>query len=296
MNSVSTRRSFQRNRVVWYYAFLALPLAFLVFFAILPVLWAFYLSFNQYFAGHYFWVGSGNYTEMIQDSIFWKALANTSYYSVFSVPLGVVISLVISALIFRLGKRMRVFFKSAFYLPSITSLVVLSIVWTWMYQPDGLINHVLSIINIGPFYWLANAKLAMASLIFMYLASSHGAGIILLTAAMGNIPKDLYESGKLDGTSWFQEFYYITLPLLKPTILYLMIMGTINSFQVFTQIYLMTEGGPAHATETLVHYIFRMAFDLFNFGRASAMAIVLFLVIIGFSLIQYKYLSSDVQY
>ena len=285
------------KRILWYYAFLAVPLGIIGVFILLPVVWALYLSLVQYFPGAYIWVGLGNYRNMINNEVFWKALVNTFYYTLFNVPFSLAISMLLSVLVFRFGRRTQVFFKSALYLPSVASAVVLSLVWMWIYHPTyGLLNYVLSLFGIGPYYWLADPHLAMPSLIFMSLASGFGGGIILLTASMGSIPKDLYESAKLDGASAWREFWHITLPLLKPTILYLLIMGTIGSFQVFAQIYLMTEGGPAYATETMVHLIFRTAFDLFDFGQASAMATVLFVIIVIVSVLQYKYLSTDVQY
>jgi multiple sugar transport system permease protein len=144
--------------------------------------------------------------------------------------------------------------------------------------------------------WIGDSRTALGTLIGMAFLGGQGAAVVLLSAAMNAIPRDYYEAARLDGAGAWQSFWHITLPLTKPTVLYLMIVGTIGSFQVFIPVYIITRGGPNHATDTIVYRIFTTAFDLFDFGRASAMAVVLFLVIAAAAVIQYRSLSADVEY
>ena len=167
-------------------------------------------------------------------------------------PVGVVLSLVLSTLIYRLPTIAQIVFKSAYYLPVVTSGVVLSLIWLYLYDPAfGLLNYLLGRIGVAPILWLANPKTSLLSLVIMFHASHWGASIILLTASMGGIPQDLYEAARIDGASLFRQTLSITLPLLKPAITYVAITGTIASLQIFTEIFLMTSGGPNLATTNL---------------------------------------------
>lgn len=291
-----TWKAIRRER--WSYIFLSFPLALFVIFRIIPMLWSFVLSIQRYYPGTgAFFVGGENFVNTFKDDIFWKSMWNTLVYTIGVVPLGLAISLFLASLIYSCNPRSQVAFKSALYLPGVASGAIMSLVWLWLFRPaGGFLNYLLSLFHLGPLQWIADPKLALPSLIFMALVGGPGSSVILLTATMGSIPNSLYESARIDGSNAWSEFWGITLPLLRPTILYLLVMGTIGSFQVFTQIYMMTQGGPYYATTTIVYLIYSTAFQLWDFGKASAEAVVLFFVILIISLVQMKYLSTDVEY
>ena len=285
------------RRERWAYLFLALPVAHFLLFRLYPMVQAVYLSFVNFNIWGNTWVGLANFQTVAQDELFWQALRNTAYYTVVTVPLSLVIAFFLSALIFPLGGRTASFFKSAYYLPNVASAAVLSLVWLWLFEPRfGLLNYLLSLIGVTRIYWLGDVKVAMNSLVLMNLAGGHGYSIILITAAMGGIPTSIYEAARLDGADRWRQFWRITLPLLKPITLYLLIIDTIGSFQVFTNIYIMTRGGPANATMTVVYLIFRTAFDFFSYGPASAQAMALFVIILVMAVAQYRWLGTDVEY
>lgn len=235
---------------------------------------------------------------MVDDSVFWLAMRNTAVYTLLTVFLGLGISLVLSAIIFNFKRRgIQTFFKGAFYLPAVASGVALSMVWLWLFQPTyGMFNYLLSLLGIPPQLWIADPDFVMPSLIFMALAIERGAQIILLTASMGSIPDSLYEAAKIDGAGRMREFFSITAPLLRPTILYLLVIGIIHAMQVFTQIFVMSNGGPGYASRTIVFHIFRIAFDNFDFGLASVQALMLFFVLAVAALITYRALGTEVEY
>src|SRR5918912_755741 len=182
---------------------------------------------------------------------------------------GVALSLLLATLIFRLPGPAQVFFKSAYYLPIVTSGVVLSLIWLYLYDPAfGLLNYLLGEVGLPPVLWLSNPAASLPSLVLMYHASHWGGSIILLTASMGGIPDYLYEAARLDGASPLRQLSTITLPLLRPAIAYVAITGTIASLQVFTEIFLMTNGGPNFATTNLVYFIYERGFIMFDFSMA----------------------------
>jgi multiple sugar transport system permease protein len=244
------------------------------------------------------WVGEENYRYALRDDLFWKALRNTLLYTLAVVPVGLAISLLLSWLIFHLKSgAWQALFKSAFYLPGVASGAILALVWLWLFNPAyGLLNWFCSLVGLGPFRWTGDAQSALPSLVLMALAGGHGAAVVLITAAMGSIPETYYEAARLDGARAWAQFQAITLPLLRPTLLYLVVTGTIASFQVFTQVLLMTGGGPYYATTTWVHLIYTDAFEYFDFGKAAAEATLLFIGLAVIAVVQYRFLSSDIEY
>jgi multiple sugar transport system permease protein len=288
-------KSMRRER--WAYAFLALPILHFLIFRVYPIVSAILLSFENFNIWGNTWVGLDNYASVMRDDLFWMALRNTAYYTLTTVPLSLVIAFFLAVLVFPLGNRSGMFFKSAYYLPSVASAAVLSLIWLWIFDARfGLLNYILSLVGVPRIFWLADANVAMNSLVLMTLAAGHGYSVILITASMGSIPESLYEAARLDGANRWAQFWRITLPLLRPVTLYLLVIDTIGSFQIFTNIYIMTRGGPANATMTVVYLIFRSAFDFFDYGVASAQAMVLFVIILIITLIQYRWLSADVEY
>ncbi|HVC33165.1 MAG TPA: sugar ABC transporter permease [Chloroflexota bacterium] len=283
----------------WSYFFAAPSMLFLFVFWIYPVLRSVMLGFSDLNlrTGETTFVGLENFQQSFATALFWTALRNAVVYTVVVVPVSLLIVVVLSVLVFRLPSAGQTFFKSAFYLPAVTSVAVLALVWKWLFNPViGLLNYLLGLVSLPAQQWLGNPDLALPSLMLLALAGGQGAGVVLLTAAMGSIPREVYDAARIDGANTFAEVWNVTLPLLRPTLLYLLIIATIGSFQLFGPVYLMTSGGPDHATTTIVYYIYQQAFEEFQFGYASAMALIFMVILIGISFLQYTVFSSDVEY
>ena len=283
----------------WAYLFLILPLILFAVFNFLPMAATILLGFADYFpGGQPIWSGLRNYSYALSDDLFWKALGITMIYTGGVVPASLVISLFLAYVIFGLKTSWaQAIFKSAFYIPVVTSGAILSLVWLWLFNPArGLLNYILSLVGLGPFLWTSDPQMALPSLMFMAIIGGHGAAIVLLTAAMGSIPSSYYEAARLDGASSWRQYWEITLPLLKPTLLYLLVTSTIVSFQVFTQVLMMTSGGPNYETTSLVYLIYVDAFEYFDFGKAAAEATLLSVGLACIAVLQYKWLSTDIEY
>lgn len=272
---------------------------FLAIFWVYPVLRSVMLGFADLNlrTGQADFVGLANFQASFASSLFWLALKNTAEYTLVVVPVAMIVAVVLSALIYQLTSAWQTFFKSAYYLPGVTSVAVLALIWKWLFNPViGLLNYLLGLLGMPAQQWLGSPDLALPSLMLMALAGGQGAGIVLLTAAMGSISQELYDAARIDGADGRAEFWNITLPLLRPTLLYLLIIATISSLQLFGPVYLMTNGGPDHGTTTIVYYIYDQAFEQFQFGYASAMALIFMLILVAISMVQYTALSGDVEY
>lgn len=282
----------KKNKVS--YLFLTPKLIFFIIFMLIPIVWSLLLSFQDYGVFHSEWIGFKNYINAFKDDVFRAALWNTFRYTLVTVPAFVLIALTIASLLQPLGKHSQNFFRGVFYLPTVTSMVIIAMVWRWMYNYRfGIFNYVLGFLGVAPVDWLGQSATALPALMIMTILIPPGSGIIIYSAAMNNINPSLYEAAEIDGASGFQKWLLITIPLLKPTTLYLLILSTIGSFKVFTQIVMMTRGGPGYATETIVHVIYKTAFRDYAFGLASAQAVILFLIIMIFAIIQFRALRSD---
>lgn len=295
----------------WGYLFILIPTILFFTFEFYPFLQALRYSVSKWsLFGPAEFAGLNNYRALFKDPVFYKALWNTLRYSVVVVLGGVSLAVLLSVLIFPLPKAAKTFFKMSFYLPAVASIVVVSLVWRWMYQPAfGLFNYLASLAGLGPFNFLSSSSEALPSIMVMQIFSNPvigiGAAVILTLAAMNNIPYELYEAAILDGASGWQKLRYITIPLLRPTLVFLFIIGTVETFREFTAIYLMTTtsssntltgGGPFYATTTVVYYVYVNAFLTRQFGLASAMAMVLFALILGLAVLQFRYINLDVEY
>lgn len=283
----------------WAYVFIApLMIDFLVF-TLYMVVRAVAMSFQHITYGSTEWVGLSHYSHVLHNKQFWNAIKNTVAYTVGTVPGGMLVSLVLSELIMRRRTRAQVFYKSAYYLPAVVSSVVMAIVWTWIYQPFyGILNYLVGLFGVAPINWLGNPKTAMVSLIIMSIVGGAGGQVVFMTAAMGGIPKDLYDAAHVDGATEWTRFWRVTVPLLRPTLLYLFVVGFIGNFQVFEQVYMMTQGGPGYpgATETVGYLIYNSAFTTMNLGLAAAQSIVLFFFILAFSVMQFRFFTSEIEY
>jgi multiple sugar transport system permease protein len=295
-----TRRPLISRRVrsaFWGYFFIFPSLLMFLIFSLYPMLDSVVLSFQHLTLRGRTWVAFDNYSALLEDPTFHTIIKNTLFYTLGIVPFGVVLSVLLSALIFRLPTAAQIFFKSAYYLPVVTSGVVLSLIWLYLYDPAfGLLNYLIGKLGISPVLWLSTPSLALISLVIMYHASAWGGSIILLTASMGGIPNDLYEAARLDGASYLRQTVSITVPLLKPAITYVAITGTIASLQIFTEIFLMTGGGPNFASTNMVFSIYEYGFIRFDFGQASAVAVMLLLLTVGIAVAQFRLLRSNVEY
>ncbi|MCK9525901.1 MAG: sugar ABC transporter permease [Limnochordia bacterium] len=279
------------------YLFILPKYVFFTMFVLIPIVWSIFVSFQEYRVFGTEWVGLRNFQDVLYDDLFWTAVGNTLRYAVVVMPSSVLIALTLASLINPLKRGAQTFFRASFYLPTVASSVVIAMVWRWIFQTRfGLANYFLSLFGVDSVNWLHSSAWALKSVIIMAVLTPPGMGIILYLAAMASIPESLYEAATIDGANRFMQWWKITLPLLKPTTLYLMIVSTIGSFQVFDQVMLMTQGGPGYATTTIVHRIYNVAFRDFQFGYAGAMSMFLFVAIITLAIIQSKVLSSDVEY
>ena len=271
-------------------------LGFLIFTAG-PMLASLYLSLCKYDLNTLSFVGTKNYeTLLTRDPLFWRSLGNTALYVLFSVPLGLSGSLVIAVLLNQKVRGMPIF-RTLFYLPSLVPAVASALVWAWVFHPDaGILNFGLSKLGIQGPKWLQDPKTSLASLIIMSLWGIGGSRMLIFLAGLQGISDELYEAAQLDGAKGWTCFKNITLPMLSPTIFFNLILGIIGSFQVFTSAYIMTGGGPDNSTLMYVLYLYNNAFKFFKIGKASAMAWILFLILLVFTGIQFKNASKWVYY
>jgi len=244
-------------------------------------------------------VGFGNFTRLMNDPMFYKSLYNTFWYAIISVPLGIGCSLGIAMLLNNPISAIG-FYRTVYFIPVITSINAVAIVWNLIYHPDanvGLLNKVLDIFGVSPQTWLQDARLALLCIIVMSVWKGLGYNVIIFLAGLQNIPKHLYEAARIDGATNWQQFRHITWPMLSPTTFFVFVMSTIGSFQVFSQVYMMTpRGGPLKSTLVVVFYLYQKAFEKFEFGYALAIAFVLFVMIFGMTLFNKLYLEKKVHY
>ena len=254
-------------------------------FIIIPVICSFGLSFVKWdLVNPMEFVGFSNYKEIFTEPLFYKIFLNTIVFAVSTSVFGVIIPLVL-AVILNSKIRGAEFYKTAYFLPFITPMIVIGVVWQWIFDPNiGILNNFLHLhIN-----WLYDAKFAMPALIIVSVWKLIGYNMIIFLSSLTTISQSLFEAAKIDGASPIQTFKNVTVPLLWPTIFFVVIITAISSFQIFDLIFLMTQGGPLDSTNVLVYAIYKNAFEYFNVGKASAIAYVLFVVILVLTLIQWN--------
>jgi len=265
--------------------FIAPALIGTVIFIIIPVICSFGLSFAKWdLINPIEWVGVLNYKEIFNEALFYKILLNTIIFAISTSVLGVIIPLILANI---LNSKIRgsEFFKTAYFLPFITPMIVIGIIWEWIFDPNiGLIANFFNVhLN-----WLYDTSLAMPALILVSVWKLIGYNMVIFLAALSGVSNSLFEAAKIDGASNFQTFKNVTVPVLAPTIFFVIIITAVSSFQVFDLIYLMTQGGPLDSTNVLVYAIYKNAFEYFNIGKASAIAYVLFAIILTLTLIQWS--------
>lgn len=285
------------HRHKWSYFFIAPSMLLFFLFIGYPVLRAVVLAFQKVTLRSSEWVGLKNFIDVFSSQLFLDAMWHTFVYAFFVVAAWIVSSLAIAALLQPFNNKVQSLFRGAFYLPYVTSIIVISLVWIYIFQPEyGFLNWLLGLFGLPRVLWLQNPNIALWSLILSTILIVPGTGVVLYSASIGSIPRELYEAAEVEGANAVQKWWRITVPLLKPTTLYLMVIYTIAGFQVFERVYIMTGGGPINRTTTIVQLIYMTAFSDFNFGRASAQALVLFAIIATFSFVQFRFLSTDVEY
>jgi multiple sugar transport system permease protein len=263
---------------------------------------SFWLSFHKWdiLTADKPFVGLRNYKEVIHDSAFWSSVGHSLYFTLGSVPLTMGIALVLALLLNGKIRGLGIF-RTAYYLPVITPLVISSIIWKWVYDGDyGLANYYLLKAHLisHPLLWLSDNKLAMPAVIIMNIWVGVGFNMVVYLAGLQAIPAELYEAAEVDGANAWQRFRRITFPLVAPTTFFLLVINTIGAMKAFTQIFVMTNGGPpgpGGATTTVVYYIYQQAFKFFRMGYASALAYTLFLLLFVVSLVQFRWYMKRVE-
>jgi multiple sugar transport system permease protein len=287
------------SRYGWSYFFILPTVGFFVLFTVIPVVQAFTLSLQDATIVGGTFVGFDNFLTLARDEIFRKAVFNTVLYAVIVVAAQIGLALLIAGLLQPLPARTQVFYRALFYLPLVNSAILVAMVWRWIFNPNpfGLANAVLSVLGLGPYRWIGSSDEALAAVILSTVLIIPGGGVVLYSAAMGGIPRELYEAADVEGAGWYAKWRNITIPLLRPTTLYLIVVYTILAFQVFERVYIMTNGGgPNNATITIVQLIYSTAFQFGRYGLASAQAVILFVMAVAVAVVQFRWLQTDVEY
>jgi multiple sugar transport system permease protein len=286
----------------WSYLFILPSMTTFTVFVLFPVVWSFVISFQKYSIAHGgTWMNPiySNYVQAFTylDGIFVTAIRNTLVYTVFTVVTNIFVGLALASLIQPLSHRLRTFFRAAYYLPAVTSAIIVGMTWAYIFNGQwGFANYLLRLVGIEPLRWLSNPDIALGSVTLSAMLTIPATAVVLYSAAMGSIPSEFYEAAELDGASGFRKWWHITVPLIKSTTLYLVVLYTIASFEVFERIYIMVPSGVGNSTQTIVTQIYNNGFKDFNFGVASAQAFVLFLIVSSIAVFQFRFLRSDVEY
>ena len=268
------------------YFFLIPAFVMLAVFFFVPFFQTLYLSFFDYSKNIYSpqFVEWANYLYLIKNPQFLKTIVNTFYFLVLCVPFLVVFPLFL-AILLNTKIKGKTLYKLIIYLPVVVSIVVAAIAFKWLYAPEGLLNYLLSFLNISPLGWLSDPKFAMFSVALVTIFKGVGYYMMIYLAALMSVPKELYEAAEIDGASSFQKHITVTIPHIMPTIALVATISSISALKVFVEIYVMTRGGPLDSTKTIVYYIYEKAFENLDLGLASAASVILLIVVMAFSLI-----------
>src|SRR2546422_4748031 len=277
------------------YAFILPALTGITLFGLLPLAYAFYVSFRRYdlLAPTSAFIGLANYQRVIADPTFWRALLNTAYYAVLLIPAQTGLGLILALLVQKNSPGISIF-RASYYLPVVSSMVVASTLWRIMYDAqNGIFNSVLLAMGLPAQPFLTSPSQAIPALVLMMTWKWVGISMLILLGGLNAIPADYYEAAEVDGGTPFQSFKLITLPLLRRVLLFIVVINTINAFKLFTPIYVITRGGPMESTLTLVFHIFRTGFRYYDMGAASTMSVLLLLLVLGLTLAQFGLLRSE---
>lgn len=289
MPTLSLSRNRMGREAQTAYALLAPTLLFFALFQYYPILKSIAISFADYglLRRETPFVGLANYVRQFQDPLFLSALGNTLLFVAVCVAVGVALALVIAVLVENTG-RWAGLYRTLYFIPVVTSLMATAMIWRWLYASNGLLNFALTFVGLEPQAWLLSEGLALGSLIALTIWKNLGFDLILFSAALQSIPEELYEASSLDGANAVQKFFYITLPQLRPIVVLVSITAVIRSFQVFTIVLAMTQGGPVNATRTIVYHIYEQGIQYDEMGYASAAAVVLLLLIGAMTFVQLR--------
>ncbi|MBI5662119.1 MAG: sugar ABC transporter permease [Ignavibacterium album] len=275
--------------------FLAPAVSAIFIFFFIPVIAAFIISFTDfdiYTLGDLStlrFIGFDNYSKLLNDELFWTSLENTFYFVVVAGPLSIAVSLSAALLLNSKLTKFKSLFRLAYFLPVVTTLVAVAIVWRFIYHPNfGILNFFLGLVGINPIDWLGDPFWAMPSIIILAVWKNFGYNMIIFIAGLQNIPDELYEAADIEGASALQKFRHITLPMLAPTTIFVSIITMIGYFQLFAEPYVMTQGGPLNKTLSIVQYMYQEGFRWWNMGYSASIAFVLFVIIFIGTLIQFR--------
>ena len=276
------------------WVFLAPALLLMGIFILGPIVYLFYLSFTQgsFTRSGVYWVGFKNYLRLFLSPDFWQVIWNTTYFTVATVIPTLIIPLGLAVLLNRTF-ALQDLLRTAYFIPSITSLVAVGLGWRWLFQDDGPINELLSQIGVNPIPWLSSTTWAMPVLILMSIWKQLGFNLVVFLAGLQVIPQSRYEAAELDGANPWQQFWYITLPGLQPTIVFATVTTAIFTLRSFEQVYVITGGGPFNSTNVLVYYIYEQAFGQFDFGYAAAAATILLAIALILVYVQLKLFGEN---
>ena len=284
---------FQRKKILPY--LLVSPyLVYVIVFVLFPVLFCFFLTFHKWniIAPMHF-IGTDNYSRLIHDRLFWKAIGNTLKFLMLHIPLQLIVSLFLAEL---LNQKIRAisFFRASFFMPVIVSGVVITILWQQLFGYDaGMINRVLTSIGMHKTGWLVNPDIAIYSIAIMATWKNVGLYVILFLVGLQTVPTQYYEAAKLEGANRWQQFYHITLPMINPTIFMVVILSTIGGFSLFIEPYIMTGGGPLNQTLSAVLYIYKQAFQYYNMGYSATLGFFYALMIMTVVILQKKFIEKE---
>lgn len=274
----------------WALLMLAPNIIGFIMFMVFPIFATLFFSLTEYdLITAPTFVGLDNYIEMFRDPIIATTLRNTLVFTAFTVPIGMAFSLFLAIFLDQKIAFKR-FYRGAYFLPSITSMVAVSIVWQWIYNPEfGLMNYFLSFFGIKGITWLSSSSTSLLSLGIVNIWKCAGYNMMLFLAGLQGISSSYYEASELDGANKWKQFVHITLPMLSPTTFFIFVMSIINSFQVFDSVILMTKGGPGRSSSVLVHYLYQNAFQYFSMGYACAIAYLLFFIVLIVTLFNMRF-------
>jgi multiple sugar transport system permease protein len=259
-------------------------------FGLYPFAFSLFASFTDYspISSHGFrFLGLTNYARALHDAAFWSALGNTATFVIGTIPFTTLLALAL-ALAVQPAFRGRTVFRVGFFLPSVVSVVVLSLVFKGLYAPNGSLNGLLKTVGLPTPSWLLDPTTALPAIMAMDVWSASGYYMVIFLAGLEAIPRELYDAARLEGASWWDCLLHITLPLLRPTLLFVLVVNTVRSLQIFAEVFVMTRGGPLHRTTTVVYYLYEQAFYRFDLGYASAVAYLLFILTLGLAWAQMK--------
>ncbi|MDD8017115.1 MAG: sugar ABC transporter permease [Bacteroidota bacterium] len=273
--------------------FLSPALTAIFIFFVIPVVSALIMSFTDfdiYALGNISYVrfmGFQNYIRILETPLFWIAMKNTFYFVIVGAPFSVAVSLGAALMVNSKLARFKPFFRTVYFLPVVTSLVAVAVVWRYLFHPaHGLLNYALGYFGVAPIDWLGNPDIAMPAIIAMSVWKNFGYNMLIFIAGLQNIPEELYEASHMDGAGGWRQFIDITIPMLAPTSVFVVMITVIGYFQLFAEPYVMTEGGPMNATTSIVLMMYEQGFRWWNMGFAAAIAFILFAVILFFSVLQ----------